>query len=459
MSVNQLTNQMQTVFLKEVAELGISSGFCQRSSRITPEAWVQGLVFGWMADPKVSVCGLARSIALAGADVTPQAVQRRFSEAGVRLMSEVLGRLTASSLSDGMLQSTPKGRSLRWMEVFPRILIRDSTVISLPVALREKWRGTGGFAGPSAGIKISAQWEWHSGQLLPLHLSDASLHDQTAAEQQDQAIEKQGRQVQPGEMHLFDLGYFKLHWLKQLNAQDAYFCCRYKNRTDVIRPVGPDGARRAANLIDWLAELPKDQTHVEMSVWLGKKAKVPCRLLAVRVPDDVKLERGTTLTAKSERKGQKVSSDRLELCGWTVLVTNAPKDKLGFQQAFELYRLRWQIERLFRLWKETLKMDEWRTKKPLRIECEIYAKLIGALLTQRITAYGAWSDPMRSLIKCADTIAKYALALLRDLSQGRSLKHILEAIQTACGKGARIDLKGKRPSSPQRLQRAQGALS
>jgi IS4 transposase len=192
----------------------------------------------------------------------------------------------------------------------------------------------------------------------------------------------------------------------RLAAQGAYFCCRYKNRTDVIRAVGPDGKRVTANLVDWLAELPKDQMHVEMSVWLGKKVMVPCRLLAVRVPEDVKLVREMTLKARSERKGQKVSSDRLELCGWTVLVTNAPAGKLGFEQAFELYRLRWQIERLFRLWKETLKMDEWRTKKPLRIECEIYAKLIGALLTQRITAFGAWSDPMRSLAKCADVVAK-----------------------------------------------------
>jgi hypothetical protein len=450
---------MQTVFLKEVAELGRSSGFRQRKSRITPEAWVRGLVFGWLSDPQVRVCGLARSMALAGADVSPQAVQRRFSAAGVRLLSDVLGRLMAHSLGESMLQSVPKGRSLRWMEAFPRILIRDSTVISLPLALREKWRGTGGFTGPSAGLKISAQWEWHSGQLLPLHLSHASLHDQTAAECQDQAIQKQGHRVQPGEMHLFDLGYFKLQWLKQLTAQEAYFCCRYKNRTDVIRAVGPDGKRMAANLVDWLAELPIDQTHLEMSVWLGKKVRVPCRLLAVRVPEDVKLVRQETLKARSERKGQKVSSDRLELCGWTVLVTNAPDDKLSFDQTFELYRLRWQIERLFRLWKETLKMDEWRTTKPLRIECEIYAKLIGALLTQRLTAFGAWSDPMRSLAKCADIVAKYALALLHELSQGRPLKSILQAIQTACGKGARIDTKGKRPSSPQRLQRAQRALS
>lgn len=459
MTVNQFAGQMQTVFLKEVAELGIRSGFRQRRSRITPAAWVQGLVFGWLSNPQASVSGLARSIAIAGANISPQAVQQRFSEASVELLSAVLSRLMAHSLNESMLQSVSKGQSLRWMEAFPRILIRDSSVITLPVALKEKWRGTGGFAGPSAGLKISVQWEWHSGQILPLQLSHASLHDQTAAEEQDQVIRKQGYEPQPGEMNLFDLGYFKLQWLKQLASQGSYFCCRYKNRTDVLRAVGPDGERVAANLVDWLAELPQDQMRVEMNVWLGKKMQVPCRLLAVRVPKEDKLKRQEKLKAKSERKGQKVSSDRLELCGWTVLVTNAPEDKLGFEQAFQLYRLRWQIERLFRLWKETLKMDEWRTTKPLRIECEIYAKLIGALLTQQITAYGAWADPMRSLAKCANVVAGQAQAILAALSRKRLLKHILEVIGIACGKGVRIDSRRKRPSAPQGLKSVQGALT
>lgn len=459
MSVKQLTGQMQTFFLKEVAEVGLSSGFRQRSSRITPEAWVLGLVFGWLANPQASVSGLARSIAAAGANVSPQAVQQRFSEASVQLLSAVLGRLMVHSLSESMSQSAPKGRSLQWMEAFPRILIRDSTVISLPLALKERWQGTGGFAGPSAGLKISVQWEWHSGQILPLHLSHASLHDRTAAEQQDRVIKEQGLPIQQGEMHLFDLGFFKLRWLMQLAAQGAYFCCRYKIRTSVFRTDGPDGERVTTTLVDWLAELPAEQTQVEMAVTLGQKVRVPCRLLAVRVPEKDKLVRQEKLKAKCERKRQVLSWDRLELCGWTVLVTNAPEDKLSFQQAFELYRLRWQIERLFRLWKETLKMDEWRTAKPLRIESEIYAKLIGALLTQRITAYGAWCDPMRSLAKCADVVAEHSKAMLAVLGHYRLLKHVLEVIRTACGKGARIDKRRKKPSTPQWLQSVQGALA
>jgi hypothetical protein len=45
-------------------------------------------------------------------------------------------------------------------------------------------------------------------------------------------------------------------------------------------------------------------------------------------------------------------------------------------------RLRWQIERLFRLWKEHGHIDEWRSKKPWRILCEVYGKLAAMLIQQ-----------------------------------------------------------------------------
>lgn len=472
MQVKQIIAELQEVFLDATQQLAHSSGFCQRTSPITAQAWVQGLVFGWLAQPQASVKALACALAEAGADVTPQAVQQRFNEPGARLLLQVLERLTAHVLQHGMsaaelareLRSWAPGNSrlwrrMHWLKAFPRIWIRDSTIIMLPLALREKWRGAGGASGPNAGLKISVQWEWHSGIWLPFRLASAARHDQSVAQAQDQELQDQGHQIVPGEMHLFDLGYFKLEWLRSLASQGAYFCCRYRYATAVQRASGDTqngpawlvATSMTTHLVDWLAQMPLGQTRLELDVLLGKRLQVPCRLLALRVPEDLKRERQAQLKAKCQDKGQVCSAERLELCGWTVLVTNAPCQLLSFEQAFVLYRLRWQVERLFRLWKETLHLDEWRTQQPGRIECEIYAKLIGAMLTQQLTAYAAWDDPARSLKQCAQIIAQHAKALLVGLECPHILTRILQGIRAACRKGARIETRRKKPATFQRL--------
>src|SRR5260370_31576543 len=73
----------------------------------------------------------------------------------------------------------------------------------------------------------------------------------------------------------------------------------------------------------------------------------------------------------------------------------------SYEEILVLLRLRWQIERLFRLWKEGGKIDEWRTKKPYRILCEIYAKMCAMIIQQSLIQEGCWLDPLRSIVKAA----------------------------------------------------------
>src|SRR5262249_28717415 len=45
-----------------------------------------------------------------------------------------------------------------------------------------------------------------------------------------------------------------------------------------------------------------------------------------------------------------------------------------------LRRLRWQIELLFRLWKDEGQVDQTRGRKPERVLCELLAKLLGQVV-------------------------------------------------------------------------------
>ena len=55
-----------------------------------------------------------------------------------------------------------------------------------------------------------------------------------------------------------------------------------------------------------------------------------------------------------------------------------------------ILRLRWQIERVFWLWKEHGFIDQWRSKKPWRILSEVYAKLAAMVIQQWLIQLGCW---------------------------------------------------------------------
>lgn len=470
MSVNHILREMQEVFVHHSRALATSSGFCQRSSTISASAWVQGLVFGWLSNPNASLSSLARTFAVAGAPVSPQAVQQRFGEAGAKLLRGVLEALTHSALHQGARASV-SSKEYAWLRAFPALWIRDSTLIPLPAVLQQEWPGNGGAMGPSAALKVSVQWEWHSGLLAPLHLTCATKHDQKAAAEQDAVAAQKGQEVRPGEMHVFDLGYFCLDRLAHLHAQDAYFCCRYKAGTHLQwlgdspegdepwRKGSPEGDEVCDSLLQRLEALPQECAQVEWAVALGRKVQLPVRLLAVRVPPEVATQHREQMKAHKKRIRRNVSPERLALCGWNLYITNAPPSLLTREQVRVLYRVRWQIERLFRLWKETLLVDQWRSRNPHRILCEIFAKLIGALLTQKLTAFCLWFDPARSLVKCAHTIAAHALALLIHLKCNSGLATTLRALKKACLVAACIDSRRRRPATFQRIKHMQNSLA
>jgi hypothetical protein len=84
---------------------------------------------------------------------------------------------------------------------------------------------------------------------------------------------------------------------------------------------------------------------------------------------------------ESQRKqGRIPTASALELAGWLILVTNAPAAKLPSPMLSYLYRLRWQIELIFRQCKWVLRLDVTESANPCRVQCEIWARLLAAVL-------------------------------------------------------------------------------
>src|SRR6202035_1960329 len=99
-------------------------------------------------------------------------------------------------------------------------------------------------------------------------------------------------------------------------------------------------------------------------VLILSRRKMKVRLLAARVPPEVAEQRRQRIRQEAKERRRPVSQQKLDLCDWNILVTNAPKEMLCVKEACAVRRVRWQIELVFKVFKSEGKIDETRSKDP-----------------------------------------------------------------------------------------------
>ena len=328
-----------------------------------------------------------------GVDVSPQAIDRRFTAATATLLQQVLAasiqhRIAADPVAIPLLQR------------FTSVRVHDSTTMSLPDALTSTWRGCGNATDRgTAGLKCGVQIDLLTGVLCGVDL--------VAGRTSDHTLPVQHLPLPAGSLRLADLGFYNLDVLAQIHAAGGYWLSRVQSNTLVAYPGG-----KPQPLITVLHDLGSMPSW-DANVIIGGHTTIHARLLVRRVPTEVADQRRRRVQETAKSKGQSMSKAALALADWNVAITNVPRRLLSLAEALVLMRIRWQIELLFKLWKSHGQVDEWRTTNPARILCEVYAKLIGLVFQQWILAASSWADPERSLFKAATMVMSAAAELKR----------------------------------------------
>ena len=421
----------QAVLLDVPEVLVRATGFCQRRSKLTGAAFVQALVFGWWQHPAATLEQLCQTAAALGVRISPQGLAQRFGPAAEALLRDRLAAAAAQVIAADPVATDLLGR-------FAAVVLLDSTTVGLPDALATVWRGCGGRTarGTQAALKVTVRLDLLTGRLEGPELTDGRT--------QDRATAGQHAPVGVGGLRIADQGFAALGVLAALAAQGSFFLSRLPVQWGVLTP---DGAR-----LDVAAWLGRQRAEVvDCPVRLGVAARVPARLLGERVPPAVAQERRRAIRAAAKREGKTPSAAKLARAGWTLLVTNVPADRLTVAEARVLLRARWQIERLFRLWKEGAHVDEWRSADPHRIRCEVLAKLLVVVAQHWALLVGCWAYPDRSLAKAATALRSWALPLALALDKPSQLAALLAAIQRVLAAGSRLTVRRKHPATYQLL--------
>jgi hypothetical protein len=431
-SVSQVERALKHILEERANVLARETGCVKRQRKFNGADLLQTLVFGWLAHPEGSLEMFASMAATRQVQVTDTAVHKRFTKPYAQFLHAILEEMTQ------VVVEADREVPLALLRRFENVVLEDSSSIALPDALAACWQGCGGAPGEGrAAVKLHIQWELKRGQLRGPCLTSGRTSDRSSPLKEEP--------LPVGSLYIADLGYVDWAHVVARRAAGSYTLTRAPAKTLYWTP---EGKRLKLENV-----LPRrvGQTK-ELWVRVADKYRYLMRLLIIRVPEEVAKRRRADLEADAVRRGKPVRQRAWELADWTILLTDAPAKRLSLQEALVLLRERWQMELLYKLWKQYGRIDEWRTTNPWRVLCELYAKLIGLLLQHWLMLLFAWHDEQRSLVKLAQVVRDTANSLMEALAGNRSLRSALRTIQLRMGSGTRMNKRRKHPNSAQLLQ-------
>lgn len=438
MSVTQAMEQYQEILEEEVNDIAYLTGAVQRQGKLDAATLVQVMIFGFWQDPDIRLSGLAQIGGRREVQVTGSAMSQRCTPECANMFLKIMQRLAEVQLESEKVD-------IPLLKQFSAVIVEDSTSVPLPDELVEIWQGSGykKEAG-KAGVKAFAPWNVLSGELLGPRLTDGLTNDHKTPFDIDELPE--------WSLYIADLGFFAIQRLCDIarykdkpsgRSGKRYFVSRLQPHTNLYN--------RKGHLLNLKGILPKNVGEVrDMGAVLGQKKGVPIRLILLKVPKKVAEERQDRIREKARDNGYVPTEELLELAHWTIVITNIPRKRANCDEIIVLLRLRWQIERLFRLWKEYGKIDESRSKKPYRILCELYAKLCAMILQQSLIQEGCWLDPLRSIVKAAASLRRECNRIMVAFYEG-NLEDTVHSVLRTLRSGCRIDRREAFPSTAQLL--------
>jgi hypothetical protein len=169
---------------------------------------VAGLVFGQMSALRLSLSAQGQNLS---EPVSPQAMDQRYTDQAVAFFAAAY----AHCLRECLAQPPPAPLAEGLRQQFAAIVLFDSTAMDVPPSLAELFPACGGDGSP-ANLKVLLRFEWLGSQFEPLALLPGKQSDQGQAGTVAAAL-------RPGELGLYDKGFFSLASLRQIEQAGAFF--------------------------------------------------------------------------------------------------------------------------------------------------------------------------------------------------------------------------------------------
>jgi len=382
-------------------------------SKFTPQAFIDLMFFAVSSENPSLQQIVKEAPAEHSFTLSKQGLDNRFSTESVAFSKSLL----EEAISKQILV-TP---TFNTTGIFNRILIKDSTKFNISELLKDEFPGSGG-SGSKAGVSIQFEYDLISGEITDLDLQAQSKNDSK------DALFKQS-QIQKSDLIIRDLGYYSDQVIKTICQEEAYFISRLCYSSNVY------ATQKAIKPMDFglLYEQMKNGEiqHKELNVFVGKK-RMPLRLIVALLPKEVQEERVRKRNKENKKRKQKTTDEFKARAYFNLFICNIPIEALTKEEVCNLYRVRWQIELVFKTWKSLMKINELQKMKPERFKTTLYMNLLWIVVFWNIIYPYRCFESLKehrliSFFKCVNSLVDNA----------RIIRQILRKSKVQMGKSIR----------------------
>jgi hypothetical protein len=186
-----------------------------------------------------------------------------------------------------------------------------------------------------------------------------------------------------GDFVLADRGYCHAEALGQAVRQGAFITVRLSPQGMILQT--PRG--HPCRLVNQLESLQTAGQFAEWDVRIpleGKEGPLAARLCAVRKSAAATALALKKLRRKARREGRQLRPESLIYARYVMVLSTFPPALYDTQRVLEAYRLRWQVELVFKRLKQIAQLGHLPKYDPESAQAWLYGKLLVALLTEKL---------------------------------------------------------------------------
>lgn len=198
--------------------------------------------------------------------------------------------------------------------------------------------------------------------------------------------------IQAGDYLIADRGYSLTSGIQYVDSRKAYVTVRLNTQTALLFdkegkgfPLlkSVRGVKTAGAIKWWPAYIPGED----------KSSRIPGRICVIRKTEEAIRAAHKRLKYIASRKQQTLKKETLVYAKYVILFTTFPEDEFSASDVLEWYRIRWQIELVFKRFKQIAQLGHLPKHDDESAKAWLYGKLFVALVTEKLIGYAKSFSP------------------------------------------------------------------